>query len=671
MTSFLTLVLAVALLGPEPPRRFEPEPMGPMLPADVALLREQLYNRQDSPAQSQAALMLVQSLSPEAADIVREGLRRWDRPDVFVALASAIRMTRDRRFTEPLLKAIQAEQANLRLAAAEALARSDSVLVLHRLLGIAEDPQASIPARQAAALALGKSGQKNAVPALLSLLSSDTPAIRQTAAAALEELTGLDHGNNLAAWQEWWSNHKDLGETEWLLSRNALFVDRSRRLQNDLQRAEAEILRLHQQLYARTPRADRVNHFRQLAQNEYASVRVQAIAWIVETLTDANSSELKPLADLLLAFSEDGVEAVQRQAVLALEKTDDPRAFERLLTLLNSNSLEVRAAAARSLGRYRCPQSVSRAEMNSRAVKALEKALSDPSLVVVAEAVESLGSLGVPEAAPIITGLLRHPADPVRQAAARALEQVADPASLSALTTALDDPVPGVRFHVVGALARLGQSEALEAPRKQELIRRLEQVLVRDGDPGVRSRAATVLGDLGAAPQLPLLWQRVTATEDSRVQVKAWGAFMDILSRSGSWTLVSQWDQTLSAQQEHARRAELLSEIRTRWQKNESTRQHVDAVTAALIQALLVQKKWNQASPFIVDLARKASNDSDLQRRLRWLVIAASHAVDDGKPQEALRLIREVEDLLPRVGADLGSEIDAVRQRASRMLSPS
>jgi HEAT repeat protein len=481
----------------------------------------------------------------------------------------------------------------------------------------------------------------------------------------------LDYGNNLAAWQEWWSNHKDLGEIEWLLSRNALFVDRSRRLQNDLQRAEAEILRLHQQLYARTPRADRVNHFRQLAQNEYASVRVQAIAWIVETLSDANSSELKPLADLLLAFSEDGVEAVQRQAVLALEKIDDPRAFERLLTLLHSNSLEVRAAAARSLGRYRCPQSVSRAEMNSRAVKALEKALSDPSLVVVAEAVESLGSLGVPEAAPIITGLLRHPADPVRQAAARALEQVADPPSLSALTTALDDPVPGVRFHVVGALARLGQSEALEAPRKQELIRRLEQVLVRDGDPGVRSRAATVLGDLGSAAQLPLLWQRVTATEDSRVQVKAWGAFVDILSRSGSWTLVSQWDQTLATQQEHARRAELLNEIRTRWQKNESTRQHVDAVTAALIQALLVQKKWNQASPFIVDLARKASNDSELQRRLRWLVIAASHALDEGKPQEALRLIREVEDLLPRVGADLGSEIDAVRQRASRMLSPS
>ncbi|MCS6978341.1 MAG: HEAT repeat domain-containing protein [Gemmatales bacterium] len=669
MTSFLTLVLAAVLLGPEPPRRFEPAPANPGLPPDVAQLREQPYNRQEVAIQSQAALMLVQSLSPEAADIVREGLRRWDRPDVFVALASAIRMTRDRRFTESLLKAIHAEQPALRLAAAEALARSDSVLVLHRLLGIAEDPQAGVAARQAATVALGKSGQKNAVPALLSLLSSDTPAMRQAAASALEELTGLDYGTNAAAWQEWWSLHKDLSETEWLISRNALFVDRSRRLQNDLQRAESEILRLHQQLYARTPRADRVNHFRQLAQNEYASVRAQAVAWIVETLGDASASEAKPLSDLLLAFTEDGVEAVQRQAVLALDKIDDPRAFDRLLNLLQSGSVEVRAAAARSLGRYRCPQSMQRGELNTRAIAALEKALSDPSLTVVAEAVESLGSLGVPEAAPIVTGLLRHPADAVRQAAARALEQVADSASLPALYGALEDPLPSVRFHVVGALARLGQSEGMDSPRKQEVIRRLEQVLVRDGDPGVRSRAATVLGDVGSSAQLPLLWQRVTATEDSRVQVKAWGAFVDILSRSGSWALVNQWDQTLAAQQAHSRRAELLSEIRNRWSKAEATRQHVDAVTAALVQAHLVQKKWNQASGLIIELARKAPNDAELQRRLRWLVVAATQALDEGKSQEASRLIREVEDLLPRVGAELGGEFDLVRQRAARMNS--
>lgn len=668
MTSFLVLFPAAMLLGPEPPRRFDEGPVPPVLQPDVARLREQLYNRQDVPQQNQAALLLVQSTSPEAADVVREGLRRWDRPDVFVALASAIRMSRDRRFTESLLRAIHAEQSSLRLAAAEALARSDGVGVLHRLLGVAEDPQASVAARQAAALALGKSGQKNAVPALLSLLSSDVAAIRQTAASALEELTGLDYGQNLNAWQDWWSAHKDLGEIEWLLNRNLLFVDRTRRLQSDVQRAEAEILRLHQQLYSRVPRADRVNHFRQLAQNEYSSVRIQTIAWIVETLSDATAPEMKPLSDLLLTLSEDGVESVQRQAVLALDKTDDPRAFERLLTLLHSGSTEVRAAAARSLGRYRCPQSSPRAELNSRAIAALEKALSDPSLTVVAEAVESMGSLGVPEAAPLVIGLLRHPADAVRQAAARAAEQVADPASLPALFAALDDPFPSVRFHVVGALARVAQAEGLEVNRRQELLRRLEQVLVRDGDPGVRSRAATVLGDLGTPAQLALLWQRVTATEDSRVQVKAWGAFVDILSRSGSLNLVSQWEQTLASQQEHARRVELLAEIRSRWSRTEATRPHVDAVTAALVQALLVQKKWNQASGLITDLARKSANDAELQRRLRWLVTAASQALDEGKPQEAMRLLRDVDDLLPRAGGELGTEFDVIRQRASRLM---
>jgi len=666
MISFQTLLLAALLLGPEPPRRFEEAAPAPVIQPDVARLRELLYNRQEPQEQSQAALLLVQSTSADAADLVREGLRRWDRPDVFQALASAIRLQRDRRFSDSLLKALASEQPALRAAAGEALARLDSVVVIHRLLGIAEDPATSTGARQAAAMALGKSGQKSAITALLGLLSSDNAALRETAQTALEELTGQDFGPNPSAWQEWWQNHKDLNDVEWLLCRSGLFADRSRRLQGELARAEAEVLRLHQQLYGRTPRADRVNHFRALSQNEYATVRAQTVAWIVDTLPDATAAEVKPLADILLALSDDGVEAVQRQAVLALEKIDDPRAFERLLALLQSGSVNVRAAAARSLGRYRCPQTSSTTEISGRAIAALEKALSDPSLTVVAEAVESMGSLGVPEAAPIVAGLLRHPADPVRQAAARALEQVANVQTLDALASGLEDPVPSVRFNVVGAMAKLGQGDALTEAQKQDLLKRLEQVLVRDGDPGVRSRAATVLGDLGTPAQLSLLWQRVTATEDNRVQLKAWTAMIDILSRSANWSLVSQWEQLLANQKETARRTELLQELRSRWAKNEAARQHLDVLTATLIQSLLAQRRWAQATPLIIDLARKAPTDAELQKRLRWLIVAGTQALEDRKALEVAQMLRDVEDLLPRAGGELGVEFDALRQRIQK-----
>jgi HEAT repeat protein len=666
MTSFQTLLVLALLLGPEPPRRFEETPQTPAITPDVARLREQLYQRDDIPGQSQAALLLVQSAAPEAAEAVRDGLRRWDRPDVFQALAAAVRTQRDRRFADSLLKALASEQAPMRQAAAEALARLDSVVVIHRLLGIAEDNSASVPVRQAAALALGKSGQKSAVTALLSLLAADSPVIRQAAATGLEELTGQDYGSNLTAWQDWWRTCKDMSEVEWLLCRSGLLADRSRRLQGELTRAEAEILKLHQQLYAKTPVADRLSYFRTLAHNEYASIRTQGIDWMVESLPEATAGEQKLLADLLLPLSEDGVEAVQRQAVLALEKIDDPRAFERLLSLLQSGSVTVRGAAARSLGRCRCAKGAHNAEMHTRAIAALEKALSDPSLAVVAEAVESMGSIGVPEAAPIVAGLLRHPSDPVRQAAARALELVAEVSTLNDLSAGLDDPTASVRFSVVGALGKIGQTEGLDDAQKQDLLKRLEQVLVRDGDPGVRSRAATVLGDLGTPAQLPLLWQRATATEDNRVQLKAWTAMIELLSRSANWSLVSQWEQTLANQKENARRIELLSEVRNRWLKQESARVHLDALTATLVQAHLTQRKWQQALPLAIDLAKKSPSESELPKRLRPLLVAGNQALEDRKPQSVLQMLRDVDELLSRAGGELGAEFEALRQRAQK-----
>jgi HEAT repeat protein len=667
MTSFSMLLLLTLLLGPEPPRRFEEAPQTPAVVPDVARLRELLYNRLDTQEQSQAALLLVQSPAPDAGELVREGLRRWDRPDVFQALAGAIRIQRDKRFADPLLKAVASEQPALRASASEALARLDSVVVVHRLLGIAEDNAAPLAGRQSAALTLGKSGQKAAVTALLSLLTADAPAIRLAAADALEDLTGQDYGPSPAAWQDWWQHYKDSSDVEWLLARSGLFADRARRLQGELTRAEAEVLRLHQQLYARTPLADRTNHLRSLSQNEYPSVRVQAVAWILETLPEGSAPERKALAELLLQLSEDGVEAVQRQSVLALEKIDDPRALERLLALLQAGSVNVRAGAARSLGRFRIAKTGEQAlDANARAIAALEKALSDPSLAVVAEAVESMGSLGVPEAAPIVAGLLRHPADPVRQAAARALEQVADVRTLVALSSGLEDPVAGVRFNVVGALGKIGQSDSVEDVQKQHLLRRMEQVLVRDGDPGVRSRAATVLGDLGTPAHLALLWQRVTATEDNRVQLKAWSAMIDILARSANWALVNQWDQTLVQQKELARRVELLTELRTRWLKLEAAKLHVDSLTSTLVQAQLAQRKWTQAVPLIIDQARKAASDADLQKRLRPLLVAGAQALEDKKPQDVTQMLKDVEDLLPRAGGELAAEFDSLRQRAGR-----
>src|SRR5207253_6090031 len=123
----------------------------------------------------------------------------------------------------------------------------------------------------------------------------------------------------------------------------------------------------------------------------------------------------RSLAEVLLRFSRDGNAEVQRAAVLALGRVKEPRACEQLRALLRQGPPPVRAAAARALAQQAKGSGPEALHDQRKIVPALQKALDDPELEVVIEAAESLGSLGVPEAGAVLTVLLRHPSQPVRQ----------------------------------------------------------------------------------------------------------------------------------------------------------------------------------------------------------------------------------------------------------------
>jgi hypothetical protein len=88
---------------------------------DSAQLRELLYDRQHPRNQSQAALLLVQSRGTDAEDVVRQGLRQTDSTGVFVALAAAIRLCRDDRFSDELLAALVGDRPVVREAAEQTM----------------------------------------------------------------------------------------------------------------------------------------------------------------------------------------------------------------------------------------------------------------------------------------------------------------------------------------------------------------------------------------------------------------------------------------------------------------------------------------------------------------------------------------------------------------------
>src|SRR5262249_34344308 len=138
---------------------------------DPARLREMLHDRKHPGDQSQAALLLVQNPAPEAQEIVRQGLRQSDEPEVFLALAHALLTERDGRFADELFNALLSPRPTTRHAAAHTLAEMADGNILLRLQGLAEDARAEVAVRQEALWALGQRGHKSAIAILVEQLN--------------------------------------------------------------------------------------------------------------------------------------------------------------------------------------------------------------------------------------------------------------------------------------------------------------------------------------------------------------------------------------------------------------------------------------------------------------------------------------------------------------------
>jgi HEAT repeat protein len=632
---------------------------------DPARLQETLHDRRDPAGQSQAALLLVQCPAADAEAAVRQALRQTEDADVFAAAAGAVRLTQDGRFADELFDALAAARPAVRQAAAEALAVLPGDAVLRRLRELADDDKRDLGVRQAAVWALGRSGRKAAVPPLLARLDGDNEALQAAAADALAELAGQAFGADAARWREWWGRHEDLSDERWLEMRLACQTSRVRRLEGDLERSRLQVVRLQQQVYNRLPPAERPACIQAALDSEDPMVRALAGHWTLELLPAADAAQQKALIQTLLRLSHDGAVEVQRAAALGLGRVNDPAAFERLLALLREGRPPIRAAAARSLAQQARGDGADAKARRESAVAALKHALDDSALEVVVEAAEGLEGLGELNAAPVLAGLLHHHSEPVRQAAAQALERVADAAVLDDLLKALDDAGPTVRFSLVGALAHAAQDPALTEEQRRRLLARLEDLLLHDADPGVRSRTATALGECGGPAQLAPLWRCVPAAEDGRVQEKAWQAFIEVAARSGDAALAKEWDRTLAAEKQGARRLQLLAELAARWQRRPEAKAAASEALDLLVQAQLDQGKWAAALPLVRERLAVPAGDADTERRLRQLLTAAEQALADGARPEALRAARDAQPYLPRSG-DLAEAFAKLEEKAGK-----
>jgi hypothetical protein len=182
------------------------------------------------------------------------------------------------------------------------------------------------------------------------------------------------------------------------------------------------------------------------------------------------------------------------------------------------------------------------------------------------------------------------------------------------------------------------------------MLQRLEGLLRRDADAGVRSRAATVLGEVAPPDLLKPLWDCVRLGEDGRVQEKAWAAFLEILVRSGSLPLLQEWERTLATGRQAPRRLQMLGEVAGRWQKKAECKAVAGPAQEILIEALLEQGKWQSAAPAVRELLAHPAGEADMDRRLRWLLTAGEQALHEGNHTEARRAVQSARPYLPHSG---------------------
>ncbi len=635
-----------------------------LLPADPGLdyaqLRELLHDRQDPRGQSQAALMLVQSTAAEAERLVRQGLRHVENEEAFLALAAAVRVRQDSRFTGELVAALLANKPRLRQAVAESLAVLPSPDLLRRLEVIARDDKADVRVRQTALWAMGRTGRHAAAGALVGFVDAQED-LRRIAIPALMELTGLNYADG-ARWKAWWARNKDLTPEKWLDLRLNYQSSRAARLEGELLRARAQVLRLNQQLYGRLPVAERYTYLQVLREHEDPGVRALAVVFSTELLPSAPPAEMEGLSRGILRLTDDAHAEVQRAAVLALGRLRTADAFARLKELLTEGQTTVRIAAARALATQATGATAAARARQKQAVPLLQKALEDSSLEVVAEAAEALGSLGASEAGPVLTGLLRHTSESVRQTAAQALERTADASLAEGLLKGLDDASVTVRFSLVGAAGKALSGECPADARKR-LLTRLESALKRDADAGVRGRAAAVLGECGGAEQLAPLWETVQAGE-GRVQEKAWEAMGEVLARSGSIKLLEMWGRELARLKQGPRRVEMWSRVFGRWDMRGDQKEAATAALEGLVEAHADEGKWAAALPLAQTLMtrRAEAAEAERTRALRLLLRIGQLALADGHRAEALRVVQDAKTYL--TGGPLAEEFEALKAKA-------
>jgi HEAT repeat protein len=585
----------------------------------------------------EAAELLLAKQYPQAVEALKDFLA-GDNLAARIAVAQAISHSNGTEplsdFIEPLLAMLTGEDAEVRPAAAKALAIYKDDSVVDKLVSIAADRKRERAVRVDTIAALQSALDKRTVDALVRLLDDRDATIRDAAADALANLTNIKaFRTNRRLAKQWWNRNRNKPPSKWL----AELADSLARGKADLE-VDNKLLRERlalalRNLYDAVPEAQREALLLGFLSDPVADARL-AGASLAEAKIAGGQDISGKLQTRIRAMVKDPDPRVRQASVLLVAHQGDAEALGALLAGLKTEEVQgVRQAILTALGHLKSPEALPAvvAEIASNYDSVAGAAAL--ALGRIASAKPLTGTVLSQASAALVKRYKRKgqedqaAAVSMREAVLTAMGVVRHKSFLSVLRSALKDTEATVRLAAVNSLAQAGQVDDADAIA----------ALVGDSDRGVRVASIVALGKLGGRKYLATIMKRMDpkAETDLAVRKQAREVAMGLLAGADAATLEAEANRLKGNPDAIYQRIEILGMLVAALKAKDS-----DKLTQAhrtLGQALLAGARPAEAAGHFRKAYDAMLSAKDAKASVAWLEwVEALLAADDPSSIKAM-----------------------------------
>jgi hypothetical protein len=314
----------------------------------------------DPETRRNAAAELLAMNTASARDVISQALmsRRVLVASAALAALQSAEVLPD-ELLAPCMAAIESAPADIVPALSAVLARYGDVAAA-RIGEVAMRAGATPTARLNAVVALGFCRSRDAAAALVRVLET-TPAnvsplldptganaeLARAAAVSLERLTGLSHGQNLAAWRDWWAQAAGESDEQWYRLVSESLANRVAALQQEVQeqrlavdRTSRELFSTFRDLFPALPINEQLQRLEHLLQDRLPPLREFGLSRVAVLARDSVRIPTN-VVDLVRARLADDVPELRLAAAELLDELGDERAAEAIAARLNDEASPV------------------------------------------------------------------------------------------------------------------------------------------------------------------------------------------------------------------------------------------------------------------------------------------------------------------------------------------